>query len=130
MLAVALALGACRDNGVTDPIDAAVGIYSLVELNGSALPIQVGQQADGQVEVISGYLTLRRDSSYVAVINTRVTAPAGPVRIVASVEIGTFSAEGNAVQFRPAGAGTYSGTRDGRTISYDAGATRATFRKP
>ncbi len=125
VLALSLSLGGCRDNGITDPVEAAVGTYLLVELNGSALPIQVGQQA----EVISGYLTLRRDSSYVAVINTQVSAATGPLRIVPSIENGTFSAEGNAIQFRPAGAGAYSGTRQGRTISYDAGATRATYRK-
>lgn len=129
VLAVALPLGACRDHGITDPVDAAAGTYALVELNGSALPVQVGQQADGQAEVISGYLTLRRDGSYVAVINTRVTASAGPVRIVPAIENGTFSAEGNALRLRPVGAAAYSGTRDGRTISFEVGATRATYRK-
>ena len=124
VLAAFVPLGGCRDDGITDPVDAAAGSYSLVELNGSALPIQVGQQA----EVVSGYLTLRRDSSYVAVINTQVPST-GPVRIVPVIENGTFSAEGNAVQFRPSGGRAYTGTRDANTISYEMGATRATYRK-
>lgn len=125
LLASLLPVAGCRDNGITDPVDAAAGSYSLVELNGSALPIPAGQQA----EVVSGYLTLRRDSSYVVVINTQVASTTGPIRIVALIENGTFSADGNALQFRPAGGGTYNGTRDGNTLSYEAGGMRATYRK-
>jgi hypothetical protein len=120
-----LALGACRDNGVTDPVDAAAGTYSLVQLNGSELPVPAGQQA----EVISGYLTLRRDSSYVVVTNTQVSGAAASIRIIPSLENGTFSADAGAISFRPTVGLPYTGTRNGRAISYTVPGREATYQR-
>lgn len=123
-----LLLGACGD-GPTNPGDAVAGMYSLVQLNGSDLPIMVAQDPGRRVEVISGFLTLRSDSSYVATINTQVTPAAGAAQIVPSIENGTYSVSGNSVRFQPKAGASFSGTRDGRTLSYSTPGASATYRK-
>lgn len=123
-----LLVGACGD-GPTNPTDAVIGMYSLVQLNGLDLPILVAQDPGRRVEVISGFLTLRSDSSYVGTINTQVDPAAGAAQIVPSIENGTFSVSGNSVRFQPRAGASYSGTRDGRTLSYKSSGATATYRK-
>ncbi len=124
-----LPLAACGDGGPTDPSQSAVGTYTLVQVNGSALPALLGQFAEGGVDVLSGTLTLRGDRTYTETVNVRITPSTGVVQTFPAIEDGTFTVTGSTVQFQTSDGDTYSGTLSGTTLSYNVDGLSATYQK-
>ena len=127
-LVLILPLAACG-NEPTDPTEAAVGTYTLVQFNGSNLPAVTSQDATGRVEAVSGTLTLRSDASFAETINARFTPTSGAVQTTSLNNSGTFTTAGNTVQFRTSESVRYSGTLSGNTLEYTAQGFTARYQK-
>lgn len=124
-----LPLSACGDDAPTDPTQAAVGTYTLVQVNGSTLPALIGQFAEGRIDVLSGTLTLRNDKSFTETVNVRITPTTGVIQTFPSTENGTFTVTGTTVQFQTSERGSYSGTLSGNTLTYNVEGISATYQK-
>jgi hypothetical protein len=91
LLIAPLLLVAC--DGEAGPLDPspAVGAYTLHRINGVAPPVIIGQDTRGQIQVLGGSLTLRRDGSYTETGDARILPPSGsPAPPVTSTVTGSF----------------------------------------
>lgn len=116
LVALLFPLSACGDDP-TDPTQAVVGTYTLVQVNGANLPALVLQNATGRYELLSGTLTLRSDQSFSQILTVRLTPPGSSFPLS---EIGTFSVSGNTVNFQTSAGATYSGTLSGNMLTVNA----------
>ena len=128
-----LPLAACGDDTLSPPdlTQAAVGTYTLVQIDGRTLPALLATVDDAPLHVLSGTFTLRSDKSYTQTVNFQITRPAsaGGVETFDRVGNGTFAVVGTTVQFRTSdGIVLRSGTLIGNTLSFDTG-IGATYQK-
>ncbi len=84
-----------------DPaVAAAVGTYTLTQVNGSALPALYFQNSQERFDFVSGSLVIRANKSYTKTQNLRITYPSGAAPKTSSgVENGTLSITGSQVTF-------------------------------
>ena len=88
------------------------GVYTLVSLNGQALPTSVAE-GGRQIEVVSGTLTLGSDHTVRVSTSYRLSPGAAPATNEVS---GTYSIQGDALTFSYSNGGRNSGTLDGDTL--------------
>lgn len=98
-----LAFAACGGGDSTAPQNpnaAAVGNYTLTQVNSAPLPFTYVQNSTGRAEVTSGTMALRSDLSFTETLNRRVIYTNGTVEpINAEVTNGTFAIVGSQVTF-------------------------------
>ena len=101
-----IALAACGSDGnaPVDPTsaDTPVGSYSILTVNGKALPaavIDVQMPAPYKVEVVSGVLNLTADGKYTVVTRTRETIPNNVSNYVDST-FGTWTRSGTEINLK------------------------------
>ena len=92
LIIVALASLAC---GTTEPLDAAVGTYTLVSVQGVAVP---APGFSGQDSVLSGNVQLTSDHRYVLQATTRDFTTLGRPIVIIS-DTGTWSRTGQSVEY-------------------------------
>ena len=118
MLAVATALfavmacGGGSDTTAPPGADAAVGVYTLVTINGQPMPVIVQGSGNDKIEVTGGAVTLKQDRTFSDITNARITA-AGSATSESDTVSGTWTRQANTVQFAATGFMAYSMTWDG-----------------
>jgi hypothetical protein len=116
-LSTLLALGAAGcgdDNGPTAP-RVSLGTYTLVSVNGAALPFTVPNTGSDTVVVQSATLTLTELSTYTVSVEGTQNSEATSVLS----DEGTFSQRGSEVTFQSTrfAAAAYAGTTNGNTLT-------------
>lgn len=121
------AAASCEDTTGSIPSEA-VGTYTLVQVNGMALPARVTDTPEQQVDIVSGAMTVRADGSYRETRTNRVTDASG-TRTGSSFTEGTLHVTGSSLEVRERLGGTYSGSYAGETLSYtvSTGASSVSF---
>ncbi len=110
---MSLSVGACSDSTGSGDADQAVGVYTLVSIDGFQLPVIVDQQGNDIAEVLSGSVTLDGDLSFDDTTDLRITE-AGVVTTETDAVTGTWALSGRTVQFNPNdGSADYTMSWDG-----------------
>jgi hypothetical protein len=115
---------ACSEGPATpEPVAAALGTYTLVQLDGAPLPAFLLEDRRGRFEVLNGSIILRSDGSYRVDESYSFTPVTGVPEPSSAFELGTFSIVGESVEFKVGGgvgaAVMRSGTWRGDTLLYD-----------
>lgn len=128
LLALLLPLSACGKERPFDPTNAVVGRYTLVQVNGSTLPVLVAEDARGQVRVTGGTLILRSDQTFTATMEFRLSY--GPLSIPQSQrEDGTYTVTGDRIEFRDDDGDTSVAQWNGNTVAGHLSGYAVTYQK-
>lgn len=121
------AVASCDDATGSVPSEA-VGTYTLVQVNGMALPARITDTATQQVDIVAGGMIVRADGTYRETRTSSVTDSSG-TRTGSSFTEGTLHVTGSTLEVRERLGGTYSGTFTGETLSYTltAGSSGVSF---
>lgn len=104
-LTAVMALAACTDNGITNPINDAAGTYQLTVYAGKSIPANyVIQPGDpnypdypngATFSVIGGDIVLRTDGTFTETNDYRFTPPSGNPVNTTFISTGTWTINGN-----------------------------------
>jgi hypothetical protein len=115
-VALILAATACGD-GPTDPsVESVVGIYSLVTINGTAVPLTLVTEPDYRLEVLSGFFDLRADGTFTLSLRFRETVD-GTATTSDYAESGTYTLSGSVLTFTTTEGLTGQATVSGNTLT-------------
>lgn len=125
MALAVLGLAACggSDSTAPDPGQAAVGSYTLSQVNGTNVPMVYYQNTAGHVDITSGTISLRADHSFTETVNITTVYTSGGSQPTTAVTNGTFSVTGTQVTFTVPAQGTdpafsYTGAVAAGVVSY------------
>src|SRR5688572_10432079 len=118
LLAAALAIGGCADDG-SGPGDDAAGTYELISVNGAILPV-VFEENGVREEVQSGVLQLNTNGTFTVTFNYRVTEN-GAVTNLTETENGTWTESGNTVTVVNSDGEQSGATRNGDRLTVTGG---------
>jgi len=115
-----VALGvACSDS--TSP-RSFVGVYSLVQVNGTTPPLVVFDNGFDREEVLGGTIMLNSDATFSDETVYRDTdLRTGAFQTFSDVVVGTYTTSGNTVTLTPNGDTPYSLSLSGNTLTQTAG---------
>ena len=112
--ALALASSACGSSRAVAPVNEIVGDYTLVAVNGSAVPADV--EHDGvTMRVMSGSMSFRSDGTCRSTM--RFIAPTGQEAV--NTVAADYTVSGETVTMRWQGAGTTTGVLQGNAFTMD-----------
>jgi hypothetical protein len=117
-----LACVACR------AVPQIAGTYDLAGANGRALPVQAGHVPDGTSQLVSGTLTLNRDSTFTCRLRFHIQQ-ADRFYADSTLQSGTYSRRMATLTFHTAG-GNLSGQVAGLALALNIGGWTYLFRKP
>jgi hypothetical protein len=127
IFSVALISG-CATTDDSGPGATPVGTYSLVSVNGSALPATTQNDATIKTEVLSGTFVVNADESFSESRQGRITLNGGAPQAITATQTGTWTVSGTQLSFV---SGTtqnpviFTGTYVAGTLTYTSGG--ATF---
>jgi hypothetical protein len=125
MCAVALLTG-CNGTEESDPGSTAVGTYTLVSVNGGALPATTQNDATIKTEVLSGTFVVNADETFSEARQGRLTLNGGTPQLITATQTGTWTVSGTQLSFV---SGTtqnpviFTGTYVAGTLTYTSGGT-------
>jgi hypothetical protein len=92
------------------------GVWTLVTVNGNAVPAVVGQVGSDRVEIVSDALTLTATGTFTENGQVRLTT-GGRTQTDPVAETGTFTIDGNTVNFVGTGGVRRTATVNGNTMT-------------
>lgn len=111
---LAVTLTACSSDAAGPDLDALVGQYALISIDGQPLPVIVDQQGEDIAEVTVGTVTLDGDGTFGDVTELRITE-SGVVTTEVDATEGTWTLVGTTVTFSPSDqSGNYTMTWNGQ----------------
>ncbi len=115
-----VALGvACSDS--TSP-RSFVGVYSLVQVNGTTPPLVVFDDGFERDEITGGTITLNSDATFSDETFFRITnLQTGAIQTGSDIAIGTYTTSGNTVTLSPNNDTPYALSLSGNTLTQTAG---------
>jgi hypothetical protein len=124
LLATALVAGNCGDDEPSEPVDpareaAAVVTYTLVSINGTALPFKYGQSDTSRFDITEGRIILTADRNLTDETTTAETrlSNGAPIGVEAVQRyIGTWALRGDSIRFVYPGLNTQMAAINGATL--------------
>ena len=122
LAALAFAAAGCSDSSlleVADPamVPASTAPYSLVTVNGQALPVEMRKDSTGRVTLTEGVLMLSGDDFWQR-LTLVDTPPVGLATTRTSITQGTITVSGTKVHFRASDGAEWDGTASSGGIVY------------
>jgi hypothetical protein len=119
-----LACGSSYSTGPQDnPYTLAAGSYTLVSLNGRALPATVFQDATVRIDITSATLVMRADRTFTETLDGQIFQGTAQPQPEHQVHNGTYTLTGTTAAFSVVAAGgfpafSFSGTLSGTVLTY------------
>jgi heat shock protein HslJ len=137
-LAAVTMFSACSDSsGPNGSNGAVIGSYTLISINGLAVPVVINVDQFGTFRISSGNLTLSANNTFTSSVVFEQTPVGGQPMPSTETCTGTYQVTGNSITFTESGStntncsGQFNGTWDGSdtlTVALDV-AVQAVFRK-
>ena len=122
-------LAACGSDSSTNPNNTVVeGTYSLKTVNGQVLPFTI--QGNGITVVLtSDVLTIAQGGSWTETIAYKQTVSGGATTNEVDADAGSWTRIGNTVTFTSTANGTFQGTINDGTVTFDDPGFLAVFKR-
>jgi hypothetical protein len=123
-----LLMAAC-DRGPTAPTDPLAGTWTLVAVNGVAVPVTVFGGADGPFEIVSDVLTVANSGSFTRVTNRRTTVGGQVTTQVVTDEGSSIAGTSTATLLFYSDSTKHSGPLRGTSLSLFFGTAQYDYRR-
>jgi len=128
LVLAALAVAGCGDSVMLSPDPSSIGsgAYTLTQVNATALPFDVRNDATGRVTITQGSLTVG-DGTFQQSLTLEETPANGVTGVRQSATQGTVTVTGDHIVFKTSDGGMWEGTASGARIDYTVPGNNGSF---